>query len=179
MFSCSPKWSAKLLKLSYIMEFQFIGIESLSIINLKYLRVFAHLLHLMSSLTTSHKTDFQFENRISSFQQRVFIANSYCIKEKIETPKEIKSLIESLQNLISFNSKMIPNILSPITSFIPQTIKIINNIKRSEAIIESPFTNPDKPIQIPPFIPFIIQLQAILKNIPDISKIFIKVSLYK
>ncbi|CAG8544290.1 13556_t:CDS:10 [Funneliformis caledonium] len=178
-FTTAQDIAARLLAFSYIMEHRFIGLSIPSKTFVVYLRVLANIAWIFGCLTEANNSQglsllskkglLQFFIKRVSDLQRKFERDSFLLKdlEKLQKKLVKASLSPTIENVISlFDFIMDYNLID---------IELSDDIKRSEATIIRPVSNPDLPLEFPSEFPFTIFIEAELRNVVDATSTAVQV----
>ncbi|CAI2177946.1 5400_t:CDS:10 [Funneliformis geosporum] len=178
-FTTAQDTAARLLAFSYIMEHRFIGLTVPSKTFVVYLRVLANIAWIFSCLTEANNSQVLsllskkgllkfFIKRVSDLQRK-FERDSFLLKDlgKLQIKLDKASLTPTIENVISlFDYIMDYNLID---------IELSDDIKRSEASIIRPVSNPDQPREFPSEFPFTIVIEAELRNVVDETSMAVQV----
>ncbi|RIA94961.1 armadillo-type protein [Glomus cerebriforme] len=178
-FTTAVDTAARLLSLSYIMEHRLIGLSVTSKTFVVYLRVLANIVWIFGCLIDANNSQVlpllskkgllkSFIKRVSDLQKK-FERDNFLSKDlgKLQTKLNKASISPTIENIMSlFDYIMDYNLID---------IDLSDDVKRSEATIIKPVSNPDQPLEFQSEFPFTINIEAELRNVIDATSVAVQV----
>uniref|UniRef100_A0A7S4HNI2 Uncharacterized protein n=1 Tax=Vannella robusta TaxID=1487602 RepID=A0A7S4HNI2_9EUKA len=165
----------ELLKLSYRIENSIFGLENKDIIELHLLRLFAHTLAVVASLSYQSGSDSFSRTDIKDLMKRLDLSNTFCDERGMKKPNRLVKLTDSINQLSchSDDSQMTTNLLNLLKSFRIHPFVVKNRLKTIAARIVSPLPNSEHPQKFNPSIPLLLDVKAEITNLLDTSGLMI------